>query len=567
MAKNDNGKSKADQYREERKARLAKAAKKTASKSEKSLKIQKAIQKVISIALVIALVSLIGWNVLGLTGAIQIMTPVMTVGSEKISARDFNYYYVLMYNYTVNQSKQYQQQYGQDVMGFDTTKSPDEQNYPQPNEAGETITWAKYLSDTAVDRAQQYEALYKEAIAADKGKYSLTPDEEKTLNDQIEQIRTTAAKQSLSINAYLREFYGKGVNERFLRDQLEKETIVSRFSEDKNKEFEAAWTDEKVKEVYEADKDSYDVVSLRIFSFTPETLKAKDGESADALAARQKEENEKTKEKAEAMLAKVTDDATFITAAEDSKVPAEGETYDADTATATFNKTKSAVESASTKDAAEWAFADGRKAGDKSVFQNDTGKTFAVWMKTAQYAPITVDVRHILLSFKEDPQSQEEATVEEIAAAQNKADSVYKTWQDGAKTEDSFAELAKTMSTDTGSKDKGGLYEDVAVGNMVAPFEEWCFDPAKKPGDTGIVKTTYGFHVMYMVNNDPANFQYLKDIRTDKAAEDNENFLNGLMDSDQYKITKKAKNITDAETAALKIIKTLIDLQSQSAAY
>lgn len=565
MAMNDNGKSKADQYRQERKARLAKAAKKTASKSEKSLKLQKTIQKVISIALVAALVCLIGWNILGLTGAIQIMTPVMTVGSEKISARDFNYYYVLMYNYTVNQSKQYQQQYGQDVMGFDTAKSPDEQNYPQPNEAGETITWAKYLSDTAVDRAQQYEALYKEALAADKTKYSLTDEEKTTLNDQVEQIRTTAAKQSLSINAYLREFYGKGVNERFLRNQLEKETIVSRFSEDKNKEFEDTWTDEKVKAVYEADKDSYDVVSLRIFTFTPETLKANEGESAEALAARQKAENEKTKTKAEAMLAKVADDATFITAAKESKVLAEGETFDPDTGTANFNKTKSAVESASTKDAAEWAFADGRETGNKSVFQNDTGKTFAVWMKKTQYAPITVDVRHILLSFKEDPQSQEEATTEEIAAAQNKAESVYKTWQDGAKTEDSFAELAKTMSTDTGSKDKGGLYEDVAVGSMVAPFEEWCFDPAKKPGDTGIVKTTYGFHVMYMVNNDPANFQYLKDIRTDKAAEDNENFLNGLMESDQYKITKKAKNITNAEAAALKIIKTLIDLQSQSA--
>ncbi|NLX92815.1 MAG: hypothetical protein GXZ02_02930, partial [Clostridiales bacterium] len=92
MPKNDNGKTKADQYREERKARLAKSAKKTASKSEKSMKIQKMIQKTISIALVVALVSLIGWNILGFTGAVQIMTPVLTIGSEKISARDFNYY-------------------------------------------------------------------------------------------------------------------------------------------------------------------------------------------------------------------------------------------------------------------------------------------------------------------------------------------------------------------------------------------------------------------------------------------------------------------------------------------
>jgi len=33
---------------------------------------------------------------------------------------------------------------------------------------------------------------------------------------------------------------------------------------------------------------------------------------------------------------------------------------------------------------------------------------------------------------------------------------------------------------------------------MVAEFEEWLFN-AEKPGQTGIVKTVYGYHVMYYV--------------------------------------------------------------------
>jgi parvulin-like peptidyl-prolyl isomerase len=563
MANNDNGKSKADQYREERKARLAKAAKKTASKSEKSMKIQKLVQKTISIVLVAALVSLIGWNILGFTGAIQILTPVMTIGSEKVSARDFNYYYVLMYNYTTNQSQQYQQQYGQDVMGFDTTKSPADQNYPQPNEAGETITWAKYLSNTAIERAQQFEALYNEALTVDKAKYSLTDEEKTKLNDQIEQIRTTAAKQSLSINSYLREFYGKGINERFLKKQLEKETIVERYNTDKSEEFKTAWTDEKVKTFYESAKDDYDVVSLRYFTLNADKLTANEGESADALAARQKTANEATKAKAEGFLAGITDEATFISSAKTNTVVAEGATFDEDADTANFNKVKSTVESSISKEAADWAFADGRKTGDKSVFQKDTGDCFIVWLKTPQFPPITVDVRHILIGFKEDPQSQEAATTEEIAAAKNKADSVYKTWQDGEKTEDSFAELAKTMSTDTGSAENGGLYDNMTVGQMVAPFENWAFDSTKKPGDTGIVKTTFGYHIMYMVSNDAKNFQYITDIREEKAAEDNEKFVKDLMESDKYKLTKNDKNITKAEAASLKVINTQIELQQQ----
>ncbi len=564
MAKNDNSKSKADKYREERKARLAKASKKSASKSEKSLRIQKIIQKTISIVIIVAIVAGIGWQIMGFTGATHRITTVMSVGKEKISLRDFNYYYILMYNYTKNQDSQYESQYGQDVMGFDSAISPDEQDSPQKNDAGETITWAQYLSDSAIDRAQQYEALYKEALAVDKTKYSLTIDEQKTLDDQIESIRSTAAKQNLSINSYLREFYGKGISEKFLRNQLEKETIVARYSDDKNTEFEAAWTDEKVNEVYNADKDSYDVVSLRVFSISPKTLTAETGETSDALAARQKAENDATKAKAESILNKINDEPTFISQATENKTVAEGTAYDADSETANFYKSKSTLESSISADAATWAFADGRSVGDKSVFQSDSGESFVVWVKTTQYPSITVDVRHILLSFKADTSDTTEATTEEIAAAKLKADDIYAQWQAGDKTEDSFAALATANSTDTGSKEKGGLYEDVAVGSMVAPFENWCFDPARKPGDTGIVKSTYGYHVMYMVNNDAANYAYLSTIRTDKATADNDSYVKALLADDKYKITKNNKNITNAEAVSLKIINTLIELEKSS---
>ena len=45
---------------------------------------------------------------------------------------------------------------------------------------------------------------------------------------------------------------------------------------------------------------------------------------------------------------------------------------------------------------------------------------------------------------------------------------------------------------------------DISKGQMVAPFSLWCFDESRQPGDTGIVKSTYGYHVMYYVGqNDP----------------------------------------------------------------
>ena len=36
---------------------------------------------------------------------------------------------------------------------------------------------------------------------------------------------------------------------------------------------------------------------------------------------------------------------------------------------------------------------------------------------------------------------------------------------------------------------------------MVDTFNDWIFDPARQPGDTGIVETTYGYHIMYFVGD------------------------------------------------------------------
>lgn len=57
-----------------------------------------------------------------------------------------------------------------------------------------------------------------------------------------------------------------------------------------------------------------------------------------------------------------------------------------------------------------------------------------------------------------------------------------------------FTVLAKEYSEDPGSKDNGGLYEIKNDGQMVPEFEDWTF--SHEVGETGIIKTTYGFHIM-----------------------------------------------------------------------
>ena len=59
-----------------------------------------------------------------------------------------------------------------------------------------------------------------------------------------------------------------------------------------------------------------------------------------------------------------------------------------------------------------------------------------------------------------------------------------------------FAKLAKEFSEDPGSKDKGGLYEGVTMGQFMPEFEKAAL--ALEPGQVApaLVETTYGFHII-----------------------------------------------------------------------
>lgn len=101
----------------------------------------------------------------------------------------------------------------------------------------------------------------------------------------------------------------------------------------------------------------------------------------------------------------------------------------------------------------------------------------------------TKDVAHILIKAAEKT-----ATAEQKAAAKEKADKVLAEYKAGELTLEAFETLAETYNEDSGC-----VYEGVTKGQMVKPFEDWTFDAARKVGDTGVVETEFGYHVMYFV--------------------------------------------------------------------
>lgn len=132
-----------------------------------------------------------------------------------------------------------------------------------------------------------------------------------------------------------------------------------------------------------------------------------------------------------------------------------------------------------------------------------------------------VDVRHILVIPAEQDENGE-YTEAAWQQAEQKAEAILNEWRSGEATEDSFAALADENSEDPGSNTNGGLYEAVYPGQMVDEFDAWCFDDARQPGDTGIVKTSYGYHIMYFVGHGEEIFWFETakgDLRSEKSVE------------------------------------------------
>lgn len=147
----------------------------------------------------------------------------------------------------------------------------------------------------------------------------------------------------------------------------------------------------------------------------------------------------------------------------------------------------------------KWLFNSERAAGDTFIdkTEGDTSSTYSVYYltKTAHKSEnVTVNAAHILVSasttaYDDDDESKTNRASE---AAKKKAEEILAEYEAGEHTFEAFEALGKKYT-----EDSNVLYEDIKKGDMVEEFENWIFDEARSEGDTGIVKTTYGYHVMF----------------------------------------------------------------------
>lgn len=501
----------ANDYREERKARLAKAAKQNSKKSHKLTgpKMSKKAKTVISIVLVVAIALVAGGLACNSLGVFERMKTISTVAGDSYSAVEYEYYYKSVHNYFYQMSAQYDSYYGQGYgavyTGYDTTKNPSEQEYPYADytlEDGKKATWQQFFEHIALQNMQRNIIL---SDMANEAGFEISAEAKAEVEDQLQQLRDGIKEQAgttgqvVSLGTYLRSAYGKGMSESQFLDIVERETLATEYNQHLLETDAENYSLEELEEVYKEDPSAYNCVDFRLFNISPDTSDLAEDATEDEKKAATEKAEKAAKEKADKMFEEITDEASFIELAKKNATDAQKESYDYEDPDVTLSSyvQKATLEGSFGEDIIKWLYGDKAKAGDKKLFE-ENGNYYIFLMLKPSYRDnetIPVDVRHILYQIDETATDKEAADKEQKAKAEAALAAINAADDKLAK----FLELVETESKDTGSSSNGGLYEKVGRGQYVPEFEAWALDAARQEGDIEIVKTDYGYHVMYFV--------------------------------------------------------------------
>lgn len=542
-----NEKDTLDTYRQERKERIAKQSKKAGKKSGSHEGARRVADKVFGIIVCVVVIVALLASSLNFFGVPQRVLKAVTIDGESYSMSELSCYYMQMYNNIYQYSYLYDSQYGSglgaQLTGYDTSLPPNQQT--TKDEDGNEITWDEYFLEEAIESMANVKRYCSAAV---KAGVELSDEDKQEIQDTLDSIETgmrNNANGNYSLSRYITLTYGKGVTTSLFKKILTEQKLVEVYQTYRQDELKSAYSDADVEKVYNEDKTEYDVVTVRWYTIdvTSETKKSEpasgEEDTSDAAenAAPIAEELQAQKFINDIKSQQNYNEETFKsvvleTEGEDSE---DYKTYQDDNATLLQKISKSAISSNVSKDAADWLYEqddDGnyvRQIGDMNYFLNSKGDVVYIFYATGtpfRDTTIPASVRHILVKFPEtkedvsaedstDTDATEDATIsaDVKAECESEAESILNSYKDyineneeGKADEEYFGELASKLSDDTGSQSSGGLISDMQNnGSYVKNFEDWVFaegdfeGESRTAGDTGIIETDYGYHVMYYV--------------------------------------------------------------------
>lgn len=453
-------------------------------------------------------------------------TTAMTIGDYKFTNAEYQYYYNTAYNNFVYANQNYIS-----FIGLDTSEPLDEQPFGDTQSSlitamgstlpdsmtdanrAEDATWADYFRAVALDNMVQVTALWDAAV---KAGYTLSEEDSEAIDTTISNYESYAEMQDLrGADGYIALVYGKGVNSNTVRELLSRAYIAQAYSKDIFDGFE--YTTDEINSYYDEHADVFDAFNVDYYLVAAEKEEVTETVTDDETGEETEQTNEEVTDATMADAKTVADSiAAAVESGTDFSEAVANAVADAEPAELT-NVSGYNIKNNFSSEFSDWILSGDRAEGDVGIIESDgVGYYVLVFHSRNDNSSYNaVNFRHILIKAED---SDEDGTIsdEEKSAAEEKLNTVYDTWKEGDATEDSFASLANQYSEDSGSNGSsatsstGGLYEHVAVDQMVPEINEWIFDPARQPGDTTMVyveAANYtGWHLVYFVGTDEMTY-------------------------------------------------------------
>ena len=487
--------------RKEQEAAMMTEKQLTAQKEAKKTSLYTTAFVVVMVAILAIALFVGGKQVITNSGIREKNTTALTVGDHELNSVEMNYFYMDAIN-------QFYSSYGSyaAMFGLDVSKPLNEQVVDE--ETG--MTWADDFLNSAKESAA---STYAMADAAKAAGFALSEEEKLDLEITLANMDTYAVLYGYpNTDAYLKAIYGNGASMKTYKEYVELQSLASAYYS--HYADSLTYTDADLRAAEEGKKEEFSSYTYNTYYLSASRFLTGGTTDAEGNTTYSDEEKAASVAAAEAAAKALTGADITDAAALDAAIAAL-EVNAGSAAVSTLNE--NTLYTGLTEAYKEWITDSSRKAGDVAYFPSTSGDTISgyhvvMFQGTNDNEFAMKNVRHILVTPEHNHAEGEEhtegetASPEELAAAKAEAEEILASWKAGEATEEAFAALANEKSDD-GDGTTGGLYENVYPGQMVTAFNDWCFDAARKTGDTGIVETEYGYHVMYFVGDSQLSYR------------------------------------------------------------
>ncbi|MBR5451474.1 MAG: hypothetical protein IKV36_00580 [Clostridia bacterium] len=331
-------------------------------------------------------------------------------------------------------------------------------------------TWFEYFKSLTLNQIVSYVAL---ADLAAKDGMTLSEANKTQVENSLAALDKYAENSKMSVSAYIKKNYGKGVKKSDIKNALELYYLASQKYQEIYDSKEVS--DQDINEYVENNKSSYYKATYYEFTIQADyDLSISDQETINSAVSL-------AKLRAEA-LANCKTESEFKALVKEYAIKylEEDET-----------KADKTVESAKQSDIAykdstemqKWVFSEDRKVGETKIFPG-TEKFTVIFIVEPSHKDETPSKNfgHILLTLDK---------YDNTASMKAKADEIL-SYLGNSFDDEAFEKAAKEHSEDTIV-----FYDDVVKGNLDTKLDNWIYDSTRKLGDATVIENGSMVHILY----------------------------------------------------------------------